>query len=265
MSQKTILNKLDWPSWAPPRLVDEYIYTHNLFIKDNDFVRYYLTTIQTLCTSSPMERVWEEIEKHISDSTTARKDYYQIELAEIIAKTLGKKPTILNREKYEQAANAADKLRGLYALLELSNESVIPIIGTKAISGIVNHFISHNEFSTIPTESRDWAKEISLLSYQLETSYPGVGSIDTLLRTLAKRLRDPKYHKNHTDGSDESRAKNLCINVGIHNSEMLGTPLYRSIGAICRTFFPNVNFNARNVLNAAGIKPKSDGVVKREK
>ena len=246
--------------WAPPTLVEQHerLWTAFCGLPIPEFHNHYLIVLETLCCHDEMESAWHEISRHAQ-----RHDYHQ-ELAERITKSILRKPTCTElsaeqlREKKKQAASAAKKLKGLLNQMGFQDMSVFPILGTKAMSGAIYHFIDGTPTKKpLPVESTEWADALDFLGGVMMKNHPGVGTIESLLSRLEQRLEsdDERLWPRHRSGTTDARVKHLCLSTGQFTKELCGMPLYGSVARICNIFFEESMDaqRARKVLNAAGV------------
>ncbi len=251
----------NWPAWAPADLIDrrERLLSATVgagFDLETEFQRKYVETIESLCTSADMERAWLEIARH------AKRSDYHNDLALEITKALLRKPVCpgldadVVREKRKRAAKTARDLADLLSELGFEKQSVLPIMGTKTMHAVFVHFTDGLDV-TISDDSALWARELNVLAGTMMQNTPGVGSIGDLLERMAARLesKDKTFWPAFRQDDEQSRAKELCRDVGKLIHEVCGTPLYGTVARICDVFFPGCIQvdNARKVLNAAGI------------
>lgn len=251
----------NWPAWAPADLIDRrerllVAFSGVGFDLETDFQRRYIETIEALCTAADMEHAWAEIAKH------ARRADYHHELASEVTKALLLPPLCPGltaderRTKRLQAAKAARKLSELLGELGFEQQSVFPILGTKAMSGAVQYFLQDTSVK-LSADSKVWVRELTTLAGLMMKNSPGVGTIGDLLERMAARLesKDDQFWPAHRQDDEQARAKLLCLMVGRLIHEVCGTPLYGTVARICDVFFPGCIQvdNARKVLNAAGI------------
>lgn len=252
-----------WPSWAPKELTGQHdrllsVFTCAGFDFETEFQREYVATLRLLCTNDEMSRVWPEIARH------AKQSDYHVSLAEQATAARLAHPICPGMSAEElrnartQAATAARRLRGLLTQMGFDQQSVFPILGAKAMSGAINHFLDGTHLS-LSDDPQVWKQELTTLGGVMMKNSPGVGSIGDLLERLAERLesKDKELWPPYRKDDEGARARHLCIVVGNFVSDLCGTPLYGTVTTICGVFFPGVlqKDSVRSILLANAKQP----------
>lgn len=234
-----------WPEWAPRslRTLRESLSS----VSDWPLQGKVIEVIDTLCANQAMESVWREINARALDPE------YHKDFAFVVFRALqGAKEHALTpaefRQKRLQAAKAAHKLCELLDEIGLGGQTIFPTLGTKAMSGAIHYFIQ-GQGMVVPDDEQ-WAQELLLLNATLVTNAPGVGTWDSLLSTLTKRLEtsDPNYWPAHrADNGTHPRAVNFVAMVGPFIETTCGQPLLGTLSTLASVFFPSVTFNKNSI------------------
>ncbi|MGX8883196.1 hypothetical protein ACWWD9_08275 [Methylovorus sp. SPW-M1] len=239
-----------WPTWAPKVLVDEIVENYHL-ADENSATMLYLDVSSRMCSDPLMESIWNEILKRAKSSD------YEKGLVSQVTQAVYEKPTVAQRVDRNAAVKAAKKLRSLLVRMGLSEQSIFPLIGTKACSSLIYHFLDNEHFRVQYEDSEDWKRELNHFSLVQNKENPSLGSINQLLQRLEENLGNSEYYLHSVDDSDESRAKRLCCLAGAYLKEVCGSPLYGTLDKLSQVFFPDVQLNVRDILRSRGITSSS--------
>ncbi|MBP6188028.1 MAG: hypothetical protein KA435_04435 [Azonexus sp.] len=227
-----------WPEWAPQSL--RSLRESFSLLSDLPLQEKSIEIIDALCTNPAMESVWREI-----NSRALEPDYHRDFVLVVFGALRSARSHELTpaefRKKRLQAAKAAHKLGELLNEIGLGGQTIFPILGTRAMSGAVHYFLQ-GQGAVVPDDDK-WAQELTSLNATLVTNAPGVGSLDSFLSTLTKRLEssDPNYWPAHrADNGTHPKAVNFISVVGPFIEQTCGQPLLGTISKLASIFFPGL-------------------------
>jgi hypothetical protein len=246
----------NWPKWAPPALVDRHQLLAPLAqtasVVEPTFQIKIAETIETLCTDSRMEAIWEKIDRH------AIKPDYHCDLAESV--TIARWPPHgfqrLTPEQFlqkrNQGAAAARKLRNILEEMGLGNQTVFPVIGAEAMSGPILFF---SDAQDAATDTRKLTHGLKALNKVMMDNHPGVGTWRDVLDRLAVSIETDgmgwtEYRRVKGEGDTEGRARNFSMQVGRFLRELCGRPLVTQTVSLTEIFFPDATID-REALRKA--------------
>ena len=234
-----------WPEWAPRSLGEFRSFLDSA--SDWPLQKMAIEVIDTLCTNPAMESVWREI-----NSRALNSDYHKDFVFVVFRALQSTREHALTpaefRQKRLQAAKAAHKLCELLGDIGLSSQTVFPVLGTRAMSGAIQYFVQ-GQGMVVPDDDQ-WSRELMLLNATLMSNAPGVGTWDSLLSTLTRRLEssDPNYWPAHrADNGTHPRAVNFVAVVGPFIEQTCGQPLLGTLSTLASVFFPSVTFNKNSI------------------